>query len=132
MGNTEKSASEQKMDMHASELEWVQLNQTLSKLKKMDGTNDNIETPREKLVRKVKENPFVPLGVVGTTACLVMGLFKFVKADSAGSQKMMRGRIAAQGFTVIAVVIGFGITAKESFAKSAAKLEAATEAAGTK
>ena len=54
------------------------------------------ETPNEKLVRKFKENPLIPIGCLLTTGFLVNGLFKFGRRDSAGSQVMMRGRIAAQ------------------------------------
>ena len=54
------------------------------------------ETANEKLMRKFKENPLVPFGAVLTTGFLVNGLFKFGRRDSAASQKMMRGRIAAQ------------------------------------
>ena len=54
------------------------------------------ETPNEKLIRKFKENPLIPMGCLLTTGFLVNGLFKFGRRDSAGSQVMMRGRIAAQ------------------------------------
>ena len=54
------------------------------------------ETPNEKLIRKFKENPLIPIGCLLTTGFLVNGLFKFGRRDSAGSQVMMRGRIAAQ------------------------------------
>ena len=54
------------------------------------------ETPNEKLVRKFKENPLIPIGALLTTGFLINGLFKFGRRDSAGSQVMMRGRIAAQ------------------------------------
>jgi hypothetical protein len=52
------------------------------------------------------QNPFIPLGAMGTAGCLMVGLVSFVRKDSAKSQTMMRGRIAAQGFTVIAMCIG--------------------------
>merc|ERR1711978_319679 len=48
------------------------------------------EAPSEKLVRKFKENPFLPIGCGATTFFLVNGLFKFGRKDSEGSQKMMR------------------------------------------
>ena len=54
------------------------------------------ETANEKLVRKFWENPFIPIGGLLTTGFLCNGLFKFGRRDSAGSQVMMRGRIAAQ------------------------------------
>ena len=52
------------------------------------------------------QNPFIPLGAMGTAGCLMVGLVSFVRKDSAKSQTMVRGRIAAQGFTVIAMCIG--------------------------
>ena len=54
------------------------------------------ETANEKLMRKVSENPLVPIGALLTTGFLFNGLFKFGRRDSAASQKMMRGRIVAQ------------------------------------
>ena len=54
------------------------------------------ETANEKLMRKFNENPLVPIGALLTTGFLFNGLFKFGRRDSAASQKMMRGRIAAQ------------------------------------
>ena len=54
------------------------------------------ETPNEKLMRKFKENPLIPIGAALTTGFLVNGLIKFGRRDSAASQVMMRGRIAAQ------------------------------------
>ena len=59
------------------------------------------ETANEKLVRKFWENPFIPIGGVLTTGFLCNGLFKFGRRDSAGSQVMMRGRIAAQVLILI-------------------------------
>ena len=47
-------------------------------------------------MRKVSENPLVPIGALLTTGFLFNGLFKFGRRDSAASQKMMRGRIVAQ------------------------------------
>ncbi len=64
------------------------------------------ETPKAKLLRKMMENPFVPLGTIATTGCLAAGLVKFARKDRWGSQKMMRGRVAAQGFTVLAIALG--------------------------
>ena len=54
------------------------------------------ETANEKLIRKFKENPLIPIGGLLTIGFLTNGLFKFGRRDSAGSQVMMRGRIAAQ------------------------------------
>ena len=53
-----------------------------------------------------KFNPFVPLGLAATVFFLANGLRHMVKRNSAKSQMMMRGRITAQGFTVMALVGG--------------------------
>ena len=100
------------------------------------------EAPSEKLVRKFKENPFLPIGgrrvekenmnrncLTGcgaTTFFLVKGLFRFGRKDSEGSQvtlqmfrkvsqstisqKMMRGRIVAQGFPIMALLTGIMVS----------------------
>jgi len=126
MGDSKnEGTSVQKME--EAELEWVQLNKTLSKLKKIDG-DGHAETSKERFIRKVKQNPFIPIGALGTAGCLVMGLVSFIRKDSQRSQMLMRGRIASQGFTVIAVCIGVVISAKEALVKQQAK-EAAIAAA---
>jgi len=117
MGKTEEAKAQ---DFESAELEWVQLNKTLSKLKKVDGEGP-AETGKERLIRKVKQNPFIPIGAFGTAGCLMFGLVSFVRKDSAKSQTLMRGRIAAQGFTVFAVCVGIVISAQEAIAKRALK-----------
>ncbi|XP_029296945.1 HIG1 domain family member 2A, mitochondrial [Cottoperca gobio] len=64
------------------------------------------ETLKEKFVRKTKENPFVPLGCLGTAAALIYGLRAFNQGKTRQSQLLMRGRIFAQGFTVVAIIFG--------------------------
>lgn len=61
---------------------------------------------KEKLFRKMKENPFVPLGLGVTVFALSYGLWQLKTGDRAMSQKMMRLRVAAQGFTVVALLGG--------------------------
>ncbi|KAK7110183.1 hypothetical protein V1264_014103 [Littorina saxatilis] len=64
------------------------------------------EGVKEKFIRKTKENPFVPLGVVITTFALSYGLWQMKTGNKRMSQKMMRLRIFGQGFTVVAVLAG--------------------------
>lgn len=64
------------------------------------------ETFKEKFMRKFKENPFVPIGCVGTAGALMWGLRAFNQGKTRQSQLMMRGRIVAQGFTVVAIIVG--------------------------
>jgi len=64
------------------------------------------ETFKEKFMRKTKENPFVPIGCLGTAGALMWGLRAFNQGKTRQSQLMMRGRIVAQGFTVVAIIVG--------------------------
>ena len=72
--------------------------------------SDEIDENKAKTLQKVKtltkQNPFVPIGVLVTVGILGNGLFAMKNKDKHKSQRMMRYRVAAQGFTVIALVIG--------------------------
>lgn len=72
------------------------------------------ETFKEKFLRKTKENPFVPIGCLGTAGALFYGLRAFHQGKTRQSQLLMRGRILAQGFTVVALVVGVFATALRS------------------
>merc|ERR1711935_392945 len=72
------------------------------------------EDPKAKLIRKVTENPFVPIGLGVTTFALINGVYSMMKRDSAKSQKMMRLRVGAQGFTVVALLVGVLFTGREN------------------
>ncbi|EAT44199.1 AAEL004404-PA [Aedes aegypti] len=85
-----------------AELEWIQM--------RKDYTDIHAETTREKMERKVKENPLVPIGCAATISCLGYGLWSFRKGRRQMSQYMMRARIFAQGFTVVALIVGVGMT----------------------
>lgn len=61
---------------------------------------------REKMWRKTGENPFVPIGLGVTAFALTYGLWQLKTGDKVMSQKMMRLRVAAQGFTVVALLGG--------------------------
>ncbi|CAJ1058136.1 HIG1 domain family member 2A%2C mitochondrial [Xyrichtys novacula] len=69
------------------------------------------ETFKEKFMRKTKENPFVPIGCLGTAGALMYGLRAFHQGKTRQSQLLMRGRIFAQGFTVVAIIVGVFTTA---------------------
>ncbi|KAL6117858.1 higd2a [Pungitius sinensis] len=69
------------------------------------------DTFKEKFIRKTKENPFVPIGCLGTAGMLMYGLRAFHQGKTRNSQLLMRGRIFAQGFTVFAIIIGVFTTA---------------------
>ncbi|XP_029381192.1 HIG1 domain family member 1A, mitochondrial [Echeneis naucrates] len=65
------------------------------------------EENESKLMRKVKENPFVPAGLAGFFA--IVG-YKLMKMKSRGDTKMsvhlIHMRVAAQGFVVGAMTVG--------------------------
>lgn len=48
-------------------------------------------------------NPLVPIGCAVTAGVLGVGLWSFMRGNTALSQKMMRGRLIAQGLTVAAM-----------------------------
>ncbi|XP_037938081.1 HIG1 domain family member 2A, mitochondrial [Teleopsis dalmanni] len=84
------------------ELEWIQMRRDFDSLRQ--------ETVKEKMLRKIKSNPLVPIGCLATAAALSVGLYNFRTGNRKMSQLMMRARIAAQGFTVIALVTGVVLT----------------------
>ncbi|XP_005993437.1 HIG1 domain family member 2A, mitochondrial [Latimeria chalumnae] len=66
---------------------------------------------KDKFMRKVNENPLVPLGCLCTAGVLTYGLIAFKQGKTRQSQLLMRARILAQGFTVGAILIGVVATA---------------------
>ncbi|XP_067635620.1 HIG1 domain family member 2A, mitochondrial [Eurosta solidaginis] len=80
------------------DLDWIQMRQDLASL--------HGESFKEKLTRKIKENPVVPIGCLATVGALAYGLHSFRNGNRRMSQLMMRTRIAAQGFTVVALIVG--------------------------
>lgn len=82
-----------------AELEWIQMVSDMDSLPKA-------ETTKEKFIRKFYSNPFVPVGCLLTAGALTVGLYNFRTGNRQMSQYMMRARIAAQGFTVVALIVG--------------------------
>ncbi|ODA79471.1 hypothetical protein RJ55_05064 [Drechmeria coniospora] len=64
------------------------------------------ERPMHKIFRKIKEEPLVPLGIGLTVFAFVNAYRALRRGDSQQANKMFRARVAAQGFTVIAMVAG--------------------------
>merc|ERR1712241_1016373 len=60
------------------------------------------ETDQEKFNRKVAQNPWVPIGCGVTVGVLFLGLVSFATKRTRASQLLMRARVVAQGFTVVA------------------------------
>ncbi|KAK3520543.1 hypothetical protein QTP70_026155 [Hemibagrus guttatus] len=69
---------------------------------------------KDKFIRKTKENPFVPIGCLGTAGALLYGLRAFKQGKTRQSQLLMRTRIFAQGFTVVAIIVGVATAAVKS------------------
>ncbi|XP_048190288.1 HIG1 domain family member 2A, mitochondrial [Perognathus longimembris pacificus] len=72
------------------------------------------ESFKEKFIRKTRENPMVPIGCLGTVAALCYGLYSFHRGQTRRSQLMMRTRIAAQGFTIVALLLGLAASSMKS------------------
>ena len=53
-------------------------------------------------------------GVFATTCALTMGLYSFRKGQTQRSQLMMRFRVAAQAFTIGAVLVGVAIQSRKT------------------
>lgn len=81
-----------------------------------DEVNKKSSRSWDKLMEAGKKNPFVPLGCLVTIGVLANGILAMRNKDRLKSQRMMRYRIAAQGSTIIALVIG--TMASSYFAKS--------------
>ncbi|KAF0759140.1 HIG1 domain family member 2A, mitochondrial [Aphis craccivora] len=86
-------------------LEWLKLK--TDKGRKPDyQIRAEMEDVGNKFLRKFKENPLVPIGALVTVGFLGVGLKSMYDGNRVRSQMMMRGRIAAQGFTVVALLGG--------------------------
>ncbi|CAM9093101.1 unnamed protein product [Pylaiella littoralis] len=60
----------------------------------------------EKFAVKAKKEPLVPIGAIATVGFLVSGIYSFKQGNKKMSQKLMRGRVAAQGFTILVMTAG--------------------------
>jgi hypothetical protein len=71
-----------------------------------DEINNNKARTMDKVKKMFKYNPFVPIGCLVTVGVLINGVRAMKQKDRVKSQRMMRYRIAAQGATLIALVVG--------------------------
>ncbi|PHH81964.1 hypothetical protein CDD82_7451 [Ophiocordyceps australis] len=72
-----------------------------------DGNDDFYnERSMQKVLRKLKEEPLIPLGAGLTVAALVNSWRAVRRGDSHQANRMFRARVAAQAFTIIAMVAG--------------------------
>lgn len=60
----------------------------------------------QKITRKIKEEPLVPLGIGLTVFAFVNAYRALRKGDSQQANRMFRARVLAQGFTVVAMCAG--------------------------
>ncbi|KAK7042347.1 HIG1 domain family member 2A [Favolaschia claudopus] len=64
------------------------------------------ETTGQKFARKCRENPYVPIGGALTVANLVMAILNLARGESRKMNYWLRGRVAMQGLTIVALLIG--------------------------
>ncbi|KAG5979618.1 hypothetical protein E4U55_004946 [Claviceps digitariae] len=64
------------------------------------------ERGMQKVFRKIKEEPLIPLGMGLTVFAFINAYRAIRRGDSRQANKMFRARVAAQGFTVVAMVAG--------------------------
>ncbi|KAK3291815.1 altered inheritance of mitochondria protein 31, mitochondrial [Chaetomium fimeti] len=64
------------------------------------------ESSSQKVFRKLKEEPLVPIGCILTIAAFTNAWRAMRRGDHHKVQRMFRARVAAQGFTVLAMVGG--------------------------
>ncbi|XP_015597610.1 HIG1 domain family member 2A, mitochondrial [Cephus cinctus] len=93
-----------KQEEEREKLKWIQLREDMDQVLVKESTKD-------KIIRRCKENPFVPIGAVATVTAFLVGINSFRKGDKIMSQKMMRARVFAQSFTIVAMVGGVFFTA---------------------
>lgn len=100
--NDNKGNANEKVNM--ADFDFVALKKEISKDRKTGQVFETSAT--DKFFGKCKENPLVPLGAGLTALVLSIGIFGFATKRTKLSQNMMRARVAAQGFTLVALVGG--------------------------
>ncbi|KAI0879805.1 altered inheritance of mitochondria protein 31, mitochondrial [Annulohypoxylon maeteangense] len=71
-----------------------------------DENKDYNETATQKIGRKIREEPLIPLGTLLTTLAVINAWRAMRRGDHAQVQRMFRARVGAQAFTVVAIVAG--------------------------
>lgn len=64
------------------------------------------EKALQKVVRRIKEEPLIPIGCILTVAAFTNAYRAMRRGDHNQVQRMFRARVAAQAFTVIAMAVG--------------------------
>ncbi|KAL6950029.1 Respiratory supercomplex factor 1, mitochondrial [Hanseniaspora vineae] len=60
----------------------------------------------EKIIKHCKQQPLVPLGVLGTTGAIILAIKNMKNGDKRRANYWFRWRVGLQGATVVALVIG--------------------------
>ncbi|KAI1454579.1 hypoxia induced protein conserved region-domain-containing protein [Annulohypoxylon moriforme] len=71
-----------------------------------DENKEYNETAAQKIGRKLREEPLIPLGTLLTTLAVINAWRAMRRGDHAQVQRMFRARVGAQAFTVVAIVAG--------------------------
>ncbi|GAA5906043.1 hypothetical protein JCM6882_003543 [Rhodosporidiobolus microsporus] len=86
---------------------------------------------KERFIKKIKEEPLVPVGCAATVWALLAASSALQKGNRTQFNKFLRYRVAAQGFTVVAALGGSMYYQQQRRAtreaEQRAKLEAATQ-----
>jgi len=70
------------------------------------GYQDPFETWSAKFSRKIKENPWVPIGCLATCGALAMSAAKLRAGKSSDMNFWLRARVVLQGLTLVALLAG--------------------------
>ncbi|KAK9308914.1 hypothetical protein QLX08_001321 [Tetragonisca angustula] len=87
--------------------------ETVEKLEWIDNVRSDLNVNNidgSRIIKRLKENPLIPIGVMATCSALCYGLYCTFKGNSLMAQYMMRGRVAAQGFTILTMLSGISLT----------------------
>ncbi|KAH3666434.1 hypothetical protein WICMUC_005702 [Wickerhamomyces mucosus] len=82
-----------------------------------------------KCIRNCKEQPLVPLGTLATCVAVTIAARNLRVGNKNGAQKWFRYRVAFQGFTIAALVVGGLIYGKETTAAKKTREEQMLEKA---
>lgn len=83
----------------------------------LDGTGFSEESGGQKILRRLKEEPLVPLGCALTCLALLKATRSIRAGTKEQTNRMFRMRIYAQGFTLFAMIGGSYYYAKEREAR---------------
>jgi len=94
-------------DAEAAKLEWIAIDSVPQR------------GSRQHRMKKLKENPFVPIGCLVTGIILGVGVSSMTWTDKRWSNWLMRARIASQAVTVGAILAGSYFAARKQGGSSA-------------